>query len=165
MKRFVAVLCLATSLLLAAVAPPASAGTKTIWPNQFTPVEGATGEGSLAGASNSARRAFNFIATTPASRASFDSEEIKLPVGARITRLSVSAGSGSPGEISAYLSRIRFGALSEAVAWIELSGVIVRGVYTTDTIVLPRVEAGYKYWVRVEIQNAGSVSGVQVSYR
>jgi len=165
MRTSAVAFCLATSLLVAAAAPPALAGTRTIWPNQFTPVEGGAGNGTLAEAYGAARRGFSFIAAMVGSRASFDSEEVKLPVGARITRLSVSAASGSPSEIAAFLYRMRFGAPVQPVAELELSGVLAQGLYSTDTILLPRIEAGYKYWVHVEVQNMGGVSGVQVSYR
>jgi len=156
MKKLIAVLCLSMVFGLAAAPLPSMAGTKTLFPNQFRV---ATWSVPLATMEAFVRRNFYWLGSVVAGVVAYESE-IKLPVGATITRFAVNAESVQPLEV--WLGRAKLGGPSETISTSQLSGG--RSWHTYD--ISHKVVAGYKYWVHLDIAGDDAfVYGVKVSYR
>jgi hypothetical protein len=156
MKKLVAILCLSMVFVLAAAPLPGMAGTKTLLPNQFRV---ATWSVPLATMEAFVRRNFHWLGSVVAGVVAYESE-IKLPVGATITRLAVNAESVQPLEV--WLGRAKLGGPAETVSESQLSGGRSWHVYDISH----KVVAGYKYWIHLDIAGDDAfVYGVKVSYR
>ena len=158
MKKLIVALGLLT-LLSVAVPFTVTAASLALWPSQFKPASHTV---SLADVNAFARWNFNWLSATDVGGATFEGE-VKLPVGARITKLAVNAEGQGAG---AALLRAKIDGPIETVAEVELGVGSTRGWYYIDAINFPVVTAGYKYWVHVDVPGSDAyVFGVRVSYR
>ena len=139
--------------LSGAVAGPAPAGVKNIYPHQLRPF---SAQISVADNESRAVNGFWMVKTTSSAGAAF-AAQVKLKPGSRITRFSVLAESPSSGTALFYLYRTREGVL-ETIAEIEKAGESYsKSWFHDDTISFPLVRKGDIFWVRVFI---GSTSPI-----
>ena len=165
LKRHIGVIFTVSGLMLI-MAQPATAGRTDIWPHELKPYgSGDIGIGTLSEALAATRQAFYWVSATSASSAKLMAP-VKMPVGKEITSLSINAYSASVTTLRVTLYRSKLGGLIQKVAEIEKIGSYVPDWYSTNSIDLPAIKKGFKYWVDVYIEN-GTVllSGIRIGYR
>ena len=163
MKKLIAAFCFSLVILLAIAPPAAQAGSKRLWPDQFTLSN--VYHGSLAKSFEAASRSFYSLGAYDNTYPVTYDAEVKLPVGTKITKFAISGYSPVGARFITTLYRQRLGGGTEEIAIVDLSDWNPDDWYNAPKILLPWVKAGYRYWVQVHIMSSGAeVRGVKVSY-
>lgn len=160
MKKPMVVFCLSAVLFLSVGWTQAGAGTRTLYPHQFTL---ATWSMPLEIMAGFVRRNFYWLGSVDGGGVAYESE-IRLPVGATITKVAVHAAAEAGQPVEVWVGRAKLGDAEQTVTTFLASGE--RGWHETSSIDFARVAPGYRYWVHVDVSGSRAfVYGVKVSYR
>jgi hypothetical protein len=153
------------SVCLFSVMPlSAEAKVRTLWPLDFRAV-GLTAVQTMDAVGAVAVQSSVWL-SSGGGTVTFDSP-VRLPVGARITGLTVGGRKSVAGMVRVQLYRRPMAPTTiEEVAVLELADNSPVDSYSTSDVLLPAVQSGYYYFARCTISGAmNAVYGVKVRYR
>lgn len=160
MKKLLAILCLSVASIIGGLPVLAVAGVLKVWPTQCT----AYGMTSMADTMNF--NAQNYVALSSTFNAvALYACEIRLPVGATITQISMSSSSeNDSGVANATIQQKPFGPGVLYIGGVDAWGPHVAAWKSKNLSPQHRVAEGYKYYVDVRITDA-YVYAIKITYR